>query len=54
MLCDAEDIATTDLPDGLRQRDTGSERFLFNYSDSEISFEGKRIEPAGVLRQPVV
>ncbi|MCK0167997.1 beta-galactosidase [Jannaschia sp. S6380] len=39
-----------DLPDGLRLRDTGAERFVFNYADEARRFDGHDLPPAGVLR----
>ncbi|MEM7643726.1 MAG: beta-galactosidase [Pseudomonadota bacterium] len=39
-----------DLPDGLRLRDTGTTRFVFNYADRPQFFEGEMIPAAGVSR----
>ena len=39
-----------DLPDGLRIRDTGNERFVFNYAAEPRSFDDHDLAPAGVLR----
>ena len=50
-VCTRQDIETRDLPDGLRIRQTGSERFWFNYTDKEIRFEGRTLPAAGVLRE---
>ncbi|MHA6326120.1 beta-galactosidase [Roseivivax sp. CAU 1753] len=49
--CDIAKIETVDLPDGLRIRDCGNERFWFNYASEPMVFEGMRLEPAGVCRQ---
>ncbi|TFL19962.1 beta-galactosidase [Jannaschia formosa] len=45
-------LETTELPDGLRLRDTATERFVFNYGDSPHEFEGTVIPAAGLLRLP--
>ncbi|MEM8851462.1 MAG: beta-galactosidase, partial [Pseudomonadota bacterium] len=39
-----------DLPAGLRLRDAGSTRFVFNYADHPQTFQGETIPPAGILR----
>ena len=52
-LCTTASIATTDLPDGLRQRDTATHRFLFNYAPEAITFNGTEIPPAGVHWTPL-
>jgi beta-galactosidase len=41
-----------DMPAGLRLRDTGAERFVFNYANRPQRFEGHRVPAAGVLRLP--
>ena len=46
-------IPTTDLPDGLRQRDTGTHRFLFNYAPEPIHHDGIQIPAAGVHWTPL-
>ena len=38
----------TELPEGLRLRDTSSHRFAFNYGPCSIAFDGRTIAPAGV------
>ncbi len=48
--CERADILTLALPDGLRIRDTGQERFWFNYTVNEINCHGVSVPPAGVLR----
>lgn len=50
--CAAAGIATTPMPQGVRQRDTPGHRFIFNYDATEAVFEGRTIPPAGVLRLP--
>ncbi|WP_299043001.1 beta-galactosidase [uncultured Tateyamaria sp.] len=39
------------MPEGVRRRDTGTERFWFNYSDRPVQVAGHTLPPAGVLRQ---
>lgn len=43
-------LATQDLPEGLRLRDTATERFVFNYAAHPQDYEGQTLPPAGVLR----
>ena len=38
----------TDLPDGLRIRDTATHRFVFNYAPEPLSYGDTVIQPAGV------
>jgi beta-galactosidase len=45
-------LATIDLPEGVRIRDAGATRFVFNHTDAPVSFGGHVIEAAGVLRVP--
>jgi beta-galactosidase len=42
-----------DLPAGLRLRDAGGTRFVFNYAAEPRRFEGRRIGPADMLRLPL-
>ena len=46
-------VGTDDLPDGLRTRRTATERFWFNYGAEEVSHKGRKLPPAGVLREPI-
>ena len=46
--CAAQGIATTDLPPGLRQRDSATHRFRINYSPEPITFQGVTVPAAGV------
>jgi beta-galactosidase len=48
--CDAANVETVDLPDGARIRDTGEERFYFNYTAEHIEIEGINLPPAGIHR----
>ncbi|MEM9011298.1 MAG: beta-galactosidase [Pseudomonadota bacterium] len=41
-------IEVVDLPDGVRLRDTGAERFLFNYGPEPAEALGHTLPPAGV------
>ncbi len=43
-------LETCDLPEGLRIRDTGTERFVFNYAAEARDFDGETVPPAGLLR----
>jgi beta-galactosidase len=45
-------IETLDLPEGIRVRDTGTERFWFNHTDRPITTKAGEIQAAGVLRVP--
>jgi beta-galactosidase len=44
-------LETIALPDGLRVRDTGQERFWFNYNSYPVDFDLGRIDAAGIMRQ---
>ena len=50
-LCAKVGLATQDLPDGLRTRVTGSERFWFNYNAEAVEWDGRHLPAAGVLRE---
>jgi beta-galactosidase len=50
-LCQAQGIATWDLPDALRKRDSGARRFWFNHGATPLVWEGQTIPPAGVMWQ---
>jgi len=47
-LCGECGLATVDLPPGLRIRDTGTHRFVFNYDAAPQDWNGTQIPPAGV------
>ncbi len=49
--CVQAGLETLDLPDGLRLRDTGTERFWFNYTANTIVFRDLELPAASVLRQ---
>ncbi|MGH1463961.1 MAG: beta-galactosidase [Cognatishimia sp.] len=49
-LCQAAGIEVIDLPDGLRVRDTASERFWFNYGAETVSYDGREFTAASVTR----
>jgi beta-galactosidase len=51
-LCRAEGLETLELPDGVRVRDTGTERFWFNYDRVAHEVAGVELPAAGVLRLP--
>ena len=44
----AERLEVLDLPEGLRVRDTGTHRFVFNYAPEVVTYDGTQIPPAGV------
>ncbi len=50
-LCEDAGIATLDLPEGVRVRDTRKERFWFNYTDAAVTCYGRTIDAAGVVRE---
>ena len=52
-LCRDAGVAMMDLPEGLRVRDTGAERFWFNYGTQAVQFEGQELAAAGVLREDI-
>ena len=43
----------TDMPEGIRQRDTATHRFLFNYGPEPVHFAGHHIPAAGAVWMPV-
>lgn len=47
-LCAERGIATLDLPQGLRCRDSGARRFWFNYNPDPVTHAGVTIPAAGV------
>lgn len=47
-LCHEAGLTTHDLPDGLRIRDTGTHRFVFNYAPEAQTWKGHEIPPAGI------
>lgn len=49
--CAIAGINTMELPDGVRVRDCGTERFWFNYTAGPVVFDGQTLETAGVCRQ---
>ncbi|CUH22374.1 Beta-galactosidase [Jannaschia seosinensis] len=49
-LAEEAGLEVHDLPEGVRLRDTGAERFVFNYASAPRRFGEHEIEPAGVLR----
>ena len=48
-LCEQEQIKVEKLPQGVRVRDTGAHRFVFNYNPHRIDWKGQEIEAAGVF-----
>ncbi len=51
LACRRAGIATTLLPEGVRCRETATERFWFNYSTIPADVSGRHIPAAGVLRE---
>ena len=52
-ICSMLDIETIDLPEGVRVRDTQSERFWFNYGPQSATVCGREIASAGVVIEPL-
>lgn len=52
-MCEEAGVATLDLPDGLRVRDTGTHRFVLNYAPEPQDWRGTTIPPAGVHWEPL-
>ncbi|MEQ6204549.1 beta-galactosidase [Sulfitobacter sp. HNIBRBA2951] len=50
-ICEGAGVQTTVLPDGLRCRDTGRERFWFNYDTHAHQIDGQFFGPVSVTRQ---
>ena len=48
-LCQQLGLATVDLPEGLRQRDSATHRYLFNYGTEPVQWQGQTIPAAGVV-----
>ena len=48
--CARSGIATRELPEGVRCRETATERFWFNHRAEPVTFEGRDLPAAGVLR----
>lgn len=44
-------LTLVDLPDGLRVRETGTERFWFNYGVEDVEFMKRSLSKAGILRE---
>ena len=51
--CARAGIATQELPDGVRIRETASERFWFNYTSNAVDVHGRSLPAAGVLREEI-
>ncbi|MCG6902526.1 MAG: beta-galactosidase [Rhodobacter sp.] len=52
-LCGKAGLKTETLPDGLRLRDTGTHRFVFNYAPEPLTYQGIEIPAAGVYWRPL-
>lgn len=51
--CGRAGINVTEMPEGVRRRDTATERFWFNYGTETVEVDGEALPPAGVLRREV-
>lgn len=51
--CAAAGLPVTEMPYGLRRRDTATHRFLFNYNPAPVTFDGITIPAAGVHWSPL-
>jgi len=49
--CDDAGIETLDLPEGVRIRDTETERFWFNYETEAQMVEGRALPACGLKRE---
>ena len=49
--CARSGIATRELPEGVRCRETATERFWFNHRAEPVTVEGRTLPAAGVLRE---
>lgn len=49
--CQAAGVEVMDLPEGVRVRDCGAERYWFNHNDRPVTVNGILLEVAGVFRQ---
>ena len=52
-VCKDAGVKTTDLPEGLRLRDTATHRFIFNYANHDLTWQGTKIPAAGVHWEPL-
>lgn len=49
--CARTGVSTMDLPDGVRLRDCGTERFWFNHTTQAVQINGFTLPPCGVRRE---
>ncbi|MEO1001347.1 MAG: beta-galactosidase, partial [Pseudomonadota bacterium] len=49
----AAGLSCTPLPGAVRRRETGVERFYFNYSAESTEIDGEEMPSTGVLRHPI-
>ncbi len=52
-LLEARGVPLCRLPEGLRVRETETERFWFNYNSASVSYEGKNFPAADVIREKI-
>lgn len=48
---EAAGLTALSLPEGLRLRDTATERFWFNYGTEAVAYDGRQFAPASVTRE---
>ncbi len=53
-LCDEIKLETNRMPEGVRQRQSGSYRFVFNYNAQSIDYQGQTFAPAAVKIEPII
>ncbi len=52
-LCERAGLDTLALPEGIRRRDTATERFWFNHTKATAHVDGLELPPISVTRQPL-
>ena len=52
--CVQADVQTTYMPEGVRQRASGSHKFIFNYNAEAVEFEGHMFAPAAVKIESII
>ena len=52
--CSELEIDAIRLPEGVRQRQTGSHRFLFNHNAEPVEFRGEMLEPVAVKIESII
>ena len=52
-ICLAAGVSICSMPEGVRRRDTGNERFWFNYDNQTHCVDGLELPPAAVIKQAI-